>query len=209
MLPLSGEHPPCPIPPISMDVEGSEEEVPGAVPSCDVPSMDCGADVAPVGVEEDIHIPSYRDLFPMPEEASVSGQLGDVEWAASVPVEALPAPRSPVDPLASRRGSDLAGGLTDFPCAQRATYLHSSVILQLDGLLHAVLRLRIERDVMAHSLQSSFTDVFGLAAFESCSSFCGLFFHDAEHVPDMVRAAKLHRAYGLFVVPFRIQPGTA
>ena len=143
----------------------------------------------------------------MPEEASVSGQLGDIEWAASIPVEALPAPACPVDPLASSRGSALAGGLTEFPSAQRMTCLHSSIIMQLDGLLHAVLRLRIERDVMAHSLQRSFTEVFGLAAFESCSSFCGLFFHDAEHVPEMVRAAELHRAYGLFVVPF--QPDAA
>ena len=152
----------------------------------------------------DSHIPSYRDLFPLPDEPDGSELLSDTEWASATPAESLPSPVYPFDPLALRRSEDMimAGGLTDFPPSARKILIHPSIILQLDGLLYSVLRLRIERDVMAQSLAQSLTEIFGLASFESCSSFGGFFLHDSDQIPSMVRAAQRHRAYGLFIIPF-------
>lgn len=108
----------------------------------------------------------------------------------------------PFDPMEARRSSHLLQGLTSFPStARRPTQLHPSVLLQLDGLLYSIVRLRLERDVCAATWESSFCHIFGLARFEAASAFCALFLHDPEVMQLVVDAAVKHRAHGLFVIP--------
>ena len=77
----------------------------------------------------------------------------------------------------------------------------------MDGLLHAVCRLRFMRDLCASCLSASVCDVFGLASFESAGSFCSLFLHDLDLMPQVIEAAQWHGAVGVFVV--RCSPGIA
>ena len=85
----------------------------------------------------------------------------------------------------------------------RSFRLESSVVLQLDGLLHAVLGLRIEKDMLSPSLVGSHCDFFGRAAVESCSSVCALYWADAQFMPGAIKMAQEHLACGIFVVPVR------
>ena len=70
--------------------------------------------------------PAFRDLFDLPVEASVSGQLDDAEWVEKVSVEALLSPSYPVDPLSQCRSDELACGRTCFQSQPRQTKLHPS-----------------------------------------------------------------------------------
>lgn len=85
----------------------------------------------------------------------------------------------------------------------RSYRLEPSVVLQLDGLLHAVLGLRIEKDMLSPSLVASHCEFFGRAAVESCSSVCALYWADAQFMPDAIMMAQEHLACGIFVVPVR------
>jgi hypothetical protein len=85
--------------------------------------------------------------------------------------------------------------------ASRKWQLDFSIVSQLDGLLHGLLGLRIERDVRAASLSESHCDFFGRSAFESCSSFIGLYEGAWEDMHEYVQMASDHNALGVFVVP--------
>ena len=75
------------------------------------------------------------------------------------------------DPLSDRRSRDVRSGRTDFPSGRRSVSLDFSQISEMDGYLHAITRLRLERDICAQVLSESVCDVFGLASFESAGSF--------------------------------------
>ena len=74
---------------------------------------------------------------------------------------------------------------------------------QMDGLLWAIWRVRIERDVCAGSLDQSVCDVFGLEGYRSCAAFCGLYAADPQYMPGVVGVVAKHRGMGVFVVPVR------
>ena len=76
--------------------------------------------------------------------------------------------------------------------------IHHSIIVQMDGLLFAVFRLRLERDVCAASLQESFCVNFG-SGVSPASTFCGLFMPPTPMLNAVLIAAKHERGYGVFV----------
>lgn len=78
--------------------------------------------------------------------------------------------------------------------------LHHSIILQIDGLLHACFRLRLERDVCTCSRDSAFCDAFG-PSVSPASTYCGLFWPPPHLLSAVLLAAKQERGYGVFVGP--------
>ena len=88
---------------------------------------------------------------------------------------------------------------------ERMIRLEHSLVVQMDGLLHAILGRRIERDVCAASLSASHCELFGRSDSESCSTFDGLFLDDFTRMPSWIQLAEQHRARGVFVVP--VHPG--
>ena len=77
---------------------------------------------------------------------------------------------------------------------------HHSVILQIDGLLFACFRLRLERDVCAQSIDDSFCSSFG-AGSSPASTFCGLYMPIADLLRDVIQAVKIERGFGIFIGP--------
>ena len=133
--------------------------------------------------------------FPITSDADLVPLLADF---------GTPLRSHPFDPIEARRSAHLLEGLTSFPSTtRRPMTLHPSVVLQLDGLLYSIVRLRLERDLCAATWESSFCHIFGLARFEAASAFCALFLHDPEMMQRVVDAAVIHRACGLFVIPDR------
>ncbi len=80
------------------------------------------------------------------------------------------------------------------------SHIHHSIILQLDGLLFAVFRLRLERDVCATAASESFCANFG-AGVSPASSFCGLYMPPPPLLRAVILAVKQERGYGIFVGP--------
>ena len=78
--------------------------------------------------------------------------------------------------------------------------VHHSFILQMDGLLFAVFRQRLERDVCATSASDSFCVAFGTGE-SPASTFCGLFMPPPPMLSAVLIAAKHERGYGVFVGP--------
>jgi hypothetical protein len=78
--------------------------------------------------------------------------------------------------------------------------LHHSIILQMDGLLFACFRLRLERDVCAVSSSTSFCTAFG-TGHSPASTFCGLFLPAPTMLRAVLAAVKAERGYGVFVGP--------
>ena len=76
--------------------------------------------------------------------------------------------------------------------------LHHSLFLQIDGLLHACFRLRLERDVCVLPNDTSFCYVSG-PGVSPASTFCGLFWPTPPLLAAVLRAVKYERGYGVFV----------
>ena len=83
---------------------------------------------------------------------------------------------------------------------ERNCFLDLSIVAQLDALIYAVFRSRLERDVCAISLDQSYCMVFG-KSFSPLSSECSLFFiSDPVIARRAVEAAIEQKATALFVV---------
>ena len=78
--------------------------------------------------------------------------------------------------------------------------LHHSLFLQIDGLLHACFRLRLERDVCVSPSDIAFCDAVG-PSVSPASTFCGLFWPSPSLLSAVVLAVKHERGYGVFVGP--------
>ena len=78
--------------------------------------------------------------------------------------------------------------------------LHHSLVMQIDGLLFACFRLRLERDVCALSSSVAYCTAFGVGA-SPASTFCGLYMPSQSTLGAVIRAVKLERGYGVFVGP--------
>lgn len=76
-----------------------------------------------------------------------------------------------------------------------------SIALQIDGLLHKLLGLRLECDVLADSAEASMCAKFGVSQFDSLGSFCGLFYAPLQTMIPIMSIAATHHACGLFVLP--------
>ena len=78
-----------------------------------------------------------------------------------------------------------------------------SVVLQVDGLMSALLRLRIERDVFATAAAQSACKFYGCERWRSWSTFIGWFFTgiDVTVIRRSLATAEVHHALGVFVVP--------
>jgi hypothetical protein len=77
---------------------------------------------------------------------------------------------------------------------------HHSIILQIDGLLFACFRLRLERDVCAPSFDVSFCMGFG-PGVSPASTFCGLYMPRQGELRGVIQAVKEERGYGVFIGP--------
>lgn len=78
--------------------------------------------------------------------------------------------------------------------------LHHSIILQIDGLLFACFRLRLERDVCAQSFGDSFCAAFG-PGVSPASTFCGLYMPSVNLLQAVFQSVKAERGYGVFIGP--------
>jgi hypothetical protein len=78
--------------------------------------------------------------------------------------------------------------------------LHHSLFLQIDGLLHACFRLRLERDVCVLPNDTSFCYASG-PGVSPASTFCGLYWPTPPLLATVLRAVKYERGYGVFVGP--------
>ena len=80
-------------------------------------------------------------------------------------------------------------GLLGFP---------ASILVQMDGLLFATFRVRLERDVCASSSRDSFCPFWG-PSLSPASCFCGLFLPPPELLGDVIAACRLERGLGIFI----------
>ena len=81
----------------------------------------------------------------------------------------------------------------------RPVYLDFSIIWQLDGLMHAIKRCRLERDACAQNPQQSYCTFHG-RGYSPLSTACSLFFPSLEDAPRVLAAAIAERAKGLFII---------
>ena len=87
------------------------------------------------------------------------------------------------------RTTQAPDGLRSFP---------PSLLVQIDGLLFATFRERLERDVCASSSQDSFCPFWG-PSFSPASSFCGLYLPPPALLDDVLCACRLERGLGVFI----------
>ena len=73
-------------------------------------------------------------------------------------------------------------------------------MLQIDGLLFAVFRQRLERDVCAHTQDEAHCVQFG-AGVSPASTFCGLYMPQPPLLSAVILAVKHERGFGVFVGP--------
>ena len=97
------------------------------------------------------------------------------------------------------KDNDTARSLTSIHFGLRPD-LHHSIFLQIDGLLHACFRLRLERDVCVLPDDTAFCHESG-PGLSPASTFCGLYWPTPSLLPDVLRAVKHERGYGVFVGP--------
>jgi hypothetical protein len=79
--------------------------------------------------------------------------------------------------------------------------LHLSLVAQMDGLVYSLLGVRLERNVFAGSLSSSYCMNWGCSPYHSWSTFVGIFYPSFFNLESMVAAAVSHQCCGLFIVP--------
>ena len=79
---------------------------------------------------------------------------------------------------------------------ERRLFVPFSVVLQVDGLMSALLRLRIERDVFATAAVQSACKFYGCERWRSWSTFIGWFFTglDITVIKRSLAAAEVHHA---------------
>lgn len=78
--------------------------------------------------------------------------------------------------------------------------LHHSLVLQMDGLLHACFRLRLERDVCALAGDTAFCEATG-PSVSPAATYCGLYWPAPHLLSAVLNAVKHERGYGIFVGP--------
>ena len=83
----------------------------------------------------------------------------------------------------------------------RGWRLAASITSQVDGLLFAMLGVRLERDVLACCGAESQCVEFGLGRGESCASMVGLYVGELEEMERCVLRAVEQHACGVFVIP--------
>ena len=81
----------------------------------------------------------------------------------------------------------------------RPILLDYSIIWQIDGLMHAIKRCRLERDVCAESSLQSYCTFYG-RGYSPLSTYCSLFFPSLEDAPRVLATAIAERAKGLFII---------
>jgi hypothetical protein len=78
--------------------------------------------------------------------------------------------------------------------------LHPSFVVQLDGLLYSIFRLRVEVDVFAPSATSSFCMSWGKQC-SPASAFCGLYFSERSLLLGCVESVSSQQGFGVFLLP--------
>ena len=81
----------------------------------------------------------------------------------------------------------------------RPVLLDYSIIWQIDGLMHAIKRCRLERDVCVQDPLQSYCTFYG-RGYSPLSTVCSLFFPSLEDAPRVLNAAIAERAKGLFII---------
>jgi hypothetical protein len=77
--------------------------------------------------------------------------------------------------------------------------VHESIVVQIDGLVYAVFRRRLERDVLGGE-GVSFCSLFG-AGVSPASTFCGLYLSWPQPLTEIAAAVRDERGYGVFAGP--------
>ena len=75
----------------------------------------------------------------------------------------------------------------------------ASLLIQIDGLLFATFRERLERDVCATSSSESFCDFWG-PGVSAASTFCGLYAPTPALLDATIVACRAERGFGVFIV---------
>ena len=91
--------------------------------------------------------------------------------------------------------------VSPLPQSPRRIRVCPSIIIQIDAGPFKLYKARLERDVMAGSVQESHTTFYGLPSYRSISTGTNLFVHDPELMARVVNTAARHRANGVFIVP--------
>jgi hypothetical protein len=79
--------------------------------------------------------------------------------------------------------------------------VHLSAVAQMDGIVYALLGVRLEHDLFAPSLALAFCENWGLLPSFSWSSSVKLFYPRPEELDVVVATAMSHQACGLFIFP--------
>ena len=95
----------------------------------------------------------------------------------------------------------------DLPATSGRPDFDFSIAEQIDGLLHCLFGIRIERDVLAVSTAAAICDYHGLMRWQCLSEDVGFYFGSLSTMPVAVAAAASSRACGIFVAPAVPQKG--
>ena len=170
---------------------------------------------APFGLAKRVALVAKRsNIFPVPPPLVEVEQKRPAYAVVPTPesVHQLAVlPPAPALPLPVLRHRSIGAGpvlLARFrlPCPHRLLRLDPSLVSQIDGLCFSLCRMRLERDVLADSLEAAYCPIFGRASFESASSFDGFYFGDPRDVEAALRSAVEEHGRGVFVV---VDPGRA
>ena len=118
---------------------------------------------------------------------------------APSPTDSAPLPVSVITPLTEPCLGASSFVPSDYS-STRTSFLDFSVVWQLDGLIYALKRARLERDACAPSRRASYCEFFG-RGLSPLSTACSLFFPALEDVPRVLSTAMAERARGLFIMP--------
>ena len=155
-----------------------------------------------------VALPAVKIIFPIAPEKPPLPQEAALKFLNTLDFGAL----KQLTSLVNHQDSQIAAVPFSFPIVnfskrplQRLPFsaragVHHSLILQIDGLLFAVFRQRLERDVCALSKHDAFCVQFGTGA-SPASTFCGLFMPPPLLLNAIILAVKHERGYGVFVGP--------
>jgi len=154
------------------------------MPVCLDPSLDILPVNIPVLIPFSSHLhlvaEAHQNMHHQPENTSpFTGETdGDVTGAVHFPVS-IPLSRHlqvAVEPTMNHLKKAVIRPFRSFNFPVRGHPVHYSFITQIDGLIFAIFRLLLERDVCATSPGSSYCKFFG-PSWSPASSFCGLSYH--------------------------------
>ena len=134
-----------------------------------------------------IHVP-----VPSVGDARVSSRAAPPVGGVSLPA------RSPPDYPAVVLPAFTTTGVTLKAVEPSVWFLDYSLVLQMDAIVFAIFRRRLEHDATANSAETAFTSSFGKLR-SPLSTVCSVFSGACTSMPSIIRRAQAERAPGLFI----------